>query len=397
MITQHRERIRNGVERSFALLRMTSGLSGARKSQPLRRNLMGDACARESFVSNFPAMTWRKRTLLLCAFLSAFAFSAWSQDATDSDAVRPSGVSGPVRKAKAVTARDTDDADAESQSARKTKSSKSSHASSHRKRAKAKEDSEDTIPAPTQFTPEGIPKTSAASVIVVDANSGKILYEKNPDQIRPAASTQKLLTALIVAESGFLDRPVTVQSVDPMCDPVKLNIKPGDTYQRIDLLRALLVKSPNDVARCLARDNAGSVEAFAEIMNRRAQQLGAVHSHFVNPNGLPVPGQYSSARDLSLIARAAYANPTIRSIVCLPQLVFRYANGRTRELQNTNRLLKQIPYCNGMKTGYTDAAGKCLIASGTRPGKDVIVVVLGDSSSRVWRDASALLNWGLLM
>jgi D-alanyl-D-alanine carboxypeptidase (penicillin-binding protein 5/6) len=358
---------------------------------------MGDACARESFVSNFPAMTWRKRTLLLCAFLSAFAFSAWSQDATDSDAVRPSGVSGPVRKAKAVTARDTDDADAESTSARKTKSSKSSHAPSHRKRAKAKEDSEDTIPAPTEFTPEGIPKTTAASVIVVDANNGRILYEKNPDQIRPAASTQKLLTALIVAESGFLDRPVTVQSVDPMCDPVKLNIKPGDTYQRIDLLRALLVKSPNDVARCLARDNAGSVEAFAEIMNRRAQQLGAVHSHFVNPNGLPVPGQYSSARDLSLIARAAYANATIRSIVCLPQLVFRYANGRTRELENTNKLLRRLPYCNGMKTGYTDAAGKCLIASGTRPGKDVIVVVLGDSSSRVWRDASALLNWGLVM
>src|SRR4029077_2824171 len=245
-------------------------------------------------------------------------------------------------------------------------------ASSHRKRAKAKQDTQDTIPAPTEYTPEGIPKTSAASVIVVDANSGRILYEKNPDQIRPAASTQKLLTALIVAESGFLDRTVTVQPVDTMVDPVKLNIKAGDTYQRIDLLRALLVKSPNDVARCLARDNAGSVEAFAESMNRRAQQLGAVHSHFVNPNGLPVPGQYSSARDLSLIARAAYANPTIRSIVCLPQLVFRYANGRTRELENTNKLLRRLPYCNGMKTGYTDAAGKCLIASGTRPGKDVI-------------------------
>jgi len=313
--------------------------------------------------------------------------------------VRPSGVSGPIRKAKAVTARDTDteDADAESKSARKTNSSKSSHASSHRKRAKAKQDTQDTIPAPTEFTPEGIPKTTAASVIVVDANSGKILYEKNADQTRPAASTQKLLTALIVAESGFLDRPVTVQPTDTMADPVKLNIKAGDTYQRIDLLRALLVKSPNDVARCLARDNAGSVQAFAEVMNRRAQELGAVHSHFVNPNGLPVPGQYSSARDLSLIARAAYANPTIRSIVCLPQLVFRYANGRTRELENTNKLLRRLPYCNGMKTGYTDAAGKCLIASGTRPGKDVIVVVLGDSSSRVWRDASALLSWGLVM
>jgi D-alanyl-D-alanine carboxypeptidase (penicillin-binding protein 5/6) len=311
--------------------------------------------------------------------------------------VRPGGVSGPVRKAKAVTARDTDTDDADAESTPKAKSSKSSHASSHRKHAKAKQDNEDTIPAPTAFTPEGIPKTTAASVIVVDANSGKILYEKNPDQTRPAASTQKLLTALIVAESGFLDRPVTVQPTDTMADPVKLNIKAGDTYQRIDLLRALLVKSPNDVARCLARDNAGSIEAFAEVMNRRAQQLGAVHSHFVNPNGLPMPGQYSSARDLSLIARAAYANQTIRSIVCLPQLVFRYASGRTRELENTNRLLRRVPYCNGMKTGYTDAAGKCLIASGTLPGKDVIVVVLGDSSSHVWRDASAMLSWGLSM
>jgi D-alanyl-D-alanine carboxypeptidase (penicillin-binding protein 5/6) len=234
-------------------------------------------------------------------------------------------------------------------------------------------------------------------VIVVDANTGKTLYEKNADQIRPPASTQKLLTALIVAESGFLDRPVTVQPIDTMAEPVKLNIKAGDTYQRIDLLRALLVKSPNDVARCLARDNAGSVEAFAEVMNRRARELGAVHSHFVNPNGLPVPDQYSTARDLVLIARSAYANPTIRSIVCLPQLVFRYASGRTRELENTNKLLRRLPYCNGMKTGYTDAAGKCLIASGTRPGRDVIVVVLGDSSSHVWRDASALLSWGLWM
>jgi serine-type D-Ala-D-Ala carboxypeptidase (penicillin-binding protein 5/6) len=338
-------------------------------------------------------MIWRNR-IWLCALLLSSLLGAWAQDVADSDLVRPSGVPGPVRKAKAVTTKEEPDADTES-AAPKGKKSKSSHAPSRRARTKSKETA-DSIPS-IEYTPDGIPKTSAASVIVVDANSGKILYEKNADQIRAPASTQKLLTALIVAESGFLDRPVTVQSVDTMCDPVKLGIKPGETYQRMDLLRALLVKSPNDVARCLARDNAGSVEAFAEIMNRRALQLGAVHSHFVNPNGLPVPGQYSSARDLAIIARTAYANPTIRSIVCLPQLVFRYANGRTRELENTNKLLRRLPYCNGMKTGYTDAAGKCLIASGTRPGKDVIVVVLGDSSSRVWRDASALLSWGLLM
>jgi D-alanyl-D-alanine carboxypeptidase (penicillin-binding protein 5/6) len=240
-----------------------------------------------------------------------------------------------------------------------------------------------------------VPNTRANSVMVVDARTGTVLHEKNADQPRPAASTQKLLTALIIAETGYLDRPVKVEQIDTFAEPVRLNIRPGELYQRIDLLRALLVKSPNDVARCLARDNAGSLDAFADKMNAKAQMLGATHSHFINPNGLPMPGQYSTARDLAIIARAAYANPTIRSIVCLPQLVFRYANGRTRELENTNKVLKRLPFCNGMKTGYTEAAGHCLIASGSRPGRDIIVVVLGDTKSGVWTDAASLLSWGL--
>jgi D-alanyl-D-alanine carboxypeptidase (penicillin-binding protein 5/6) len=267
------------------------------------------------------------------------------------------------------------------------------------KQTKASDDDDDppakfNIP---QTAPGSVPSTHAAAVIVIDARTGQVLYEKNADAPRPAASTQKLLTSLIVAERGFLDGPVTVMPVDTYAEPTKLNIKAGDTYQRIDLLRALLVKSPNDVARCLARDNAGSIESFADAMNRRARELGATHSNFVNPNGLPIPGQYSTARDLSMIARAAYANGTIRSIVCLPKLVFRYANGRTRELSNTNKLLTRFPYCNGMKTGYTDAAGKCLISSGTRPGRDVIAVVLGDGKGRVWQDSAALLSWALWM
>jgi D-alanyl-D-alanine carboxypeptidase (penicillin-binding protein 5/6) len=241
------------------------------------------------------------------------------------------------------------------------------------------------------------PKTRAAAVMVIDARTGEIFYEKNADASRPAASTQKLLTALIVAERGFLDRPVTVQPVDTYAEPVKLNIKAGETYTRIELLRALLVKSSNDVAVCLARDTAGSVEAFSDLMNQKARELGATRSNFLNPNGLPEPGQYSSARDLAIIAKAAYANPTIRSIVCLPQIVFRYSNGRTRALENTNKLLKRLAYCNGMKTGYTEAAGRCLIASGSRPGRDIIVVVLGDSKAGIWQDASALLSWGLWM
>jgi D-alanyl-D-alanine carboxypeptidase (penicillin-binding protein 5/6) len=315
-------------------------------------------------------MRLRRWFVVFCAL--AIPLCSYAQE---DEAVRPTGVPEPLPKAS-IPAR-------------------SSHSRSHaRAKAKPSSDDNDDISVPTKIT-GGVPATRAKSVIMVDAKTGQVLYEKNADEFRAAASTQKLLTALIVAETGFLDRPVTVQPVDTMAEPVKLNIKSGDTYQRIDLLRALLVKSPNDVARCLARDNAGSIEAFAEVMNQHARQLGATHSHFVNPNGLPVPGQYSTARDLSLIARAAYANPTIRSIVCLPQTVFRYANGRTRELENTNKLLRRLPYCNGMKTGYTEAAGKCLIASGSRPGKDIIVVVLGDSSSGVWRDAGALLAWGL--
>jgi len=264
------------------------------------------------------------------------------------------------------------------------------------KRAAAKAD-DVSIPE-SAFNPTrsgAVPNTRAYSVMVVDARTGAVLHEKNADQPRPAASTQKLLTALIIAETGYLDRPVRVEQVDTFAEPVRLNIRPGEFYQRIDLLRALLVKSPNDVARCLARDNAGSLDAFADKMNAKAQMLGATHSHFINPNGLPMPGQYSTARDLAIIARAAYANPTIRSIVCLPQLVFRYANGRTRELENTNKVLKRLPFCNGMKTGYTEAAGHCLIASGSRPGRDVIVVVLGDTKSGVWTDAASLLSWGL--
>jgi len=264
------------------------------------------------------------------------------------------------------------------------------------KRAAAKAD-DVSIPE-SAFNPTrsgAVPNTRAYSVMVVDARTGAVLHEKNADQPRPAASTQKLLTALIIAETGYLDQPVRVEQVDTFAEPVRLNIRPGEFYQRIDLLRALLVKSPNDVARCLARDNAGSLDAFADKMNAKAQMLGATHSHFINPNGLPMPGQYSTARDLAIIARAAYANPTIRSIVCLPQLVFRYANGRTRELENTNKVLKRLPFCNGMKTGYTEAAGHCLIASGSRPGRDVIVVVLGDTKSGVWTDAASLLSWGL--
>jgi serine-type D-Ala-D-Ala carboxypeptidase (penicillin-binding protein 5/6) len=246
-----------------------------------------------------------------------------------------------------------------------------------------------------QVTANGVPIVHAASVIVVDAITGEVLHAKNADERRPPASTQKLLTALIIAESGGLDQKVRVAPSDTWAEPTKLYLKPGDLYTRRQLLEILLVRSMNDVARCLARDNASSVELFCLKMNRRAAELGAWNSRFANPNGLPAPGQYSTARDLARIAQAAYRNPVIRSMVSKKNIVFQYADGRTREFTNTNRVLRNYSLCNGMKTGYTDAAGFCLVASGSSDTRDAIVVVLGDKKQWVWKDAYSLLSWAL--
>jgi len=270
----------------------------------------------------------------------------------------------------------------------------SAPAATHHHHSAASATSDDSDTASPRLGPDGVPITHATSVIVLDARTGQVLYQKNPDEHRPAASTQKLLTALIVAEAGNLAQPVTVDVSDTWAEPVKLNIQPGETYRRGDLLQVMLIHSVNDVARCLARDNAGSIEAFADKMNRKAAQLGMTESHFVNPNGLPIPGQYSTARDMSKVAFADYHNSLIRSIVCQKEVYFQYADGRVRKFDNTNRVLLSYPLCNGMKTGYTDAAGHCLISSASNGSRDVISVVLGDNGY-VWKDSYALLEWGL--
>lgn len=248
------------------------------------------------------------------------------------------------------------------------------------------------IPDPSQP-----PNVRAQSVLVFDPLAGRILYEKNADVRRAIASTQKLLTALIIIEAGNLDQPVQATVADTNCQPTKLDFRAGEIYTRRELVTALLVHSCNDVARCLARDNAGSYEAFADRMNLRVAQLGGRDSHFVNPNGLPSPGQpqYSTARDLAKIARAAYASPLLRSMVATQRLTFRYNSGRVQEFTNTNKVLMRYPLCNGMKTGYTDLAGHCLVSSATNGTRTVISVCLGDNKS-IWNDSQALLAWGLI-
>lgn len=239
------------------------------------------------------------------------------------------------------------------------------------------------------------PKIYGQIAILFDVHTGEVLYKKNDTMPTPVASTQKLLTALVVAKAGSLDTPVTIEKSDTMAAPVKLYLKEGDVYSRRALVEALLVRSPNDVAVALARDNAGSVEAFAEKMNREAKRLGAKQSNFVNPNGLPDPDQISNARDLACIARAAYRNPELRAMVNVKKLDFAFSDGRTTTLTNTNRVLQNYGFCNGMKTGYTILSGHCLVASGSAGGRELIAIVLKSNKSHVWNDAASLLEYGL--
>lgn len=236
---------------------------------------------------------------------------------------------------------------------------------------------------------------SARSAVLFDANTGRVIFKQNPDEQRPVASTQKLLTALIVAESGDLSQMVTIKEIDTDVEPTKINIRPGQQYSRLQLLTAMLVKSGNDAARALARDNAGSISAFAARMNETMRRLGGEESNFVNPNGLPADSQHSSARDMARVARAVYKNPLLRKIIATKYYDFLYTTGKTLTLKNTNRVLRSYSFCNGMKTGYTDKARHCLISSGSYNGRDVIAVVFGASKSRIWDESLGLLAYGL--
>lgn len=259
-------------------------------------------------------------------------------------------------------------------------------------------------PAPATWDVEGDsqfiasrngPSIRAASYLLIDAHTGKHLASRNAETPRAVASTQKLMTALVVLDAGNLDKPVTVQASDVKVEPTCLGLRPGEVYTRRHLLYAFLIKSCNDVANVLARDNAGSVSAFAVKMNAKARSLGCTNSNFKNPHGLTVPGQYSTARDMGRIAMAAYRNGIIRDAVRRKYYTFRKNSGSTVTLKSTNDLLGNMPECNGMKTGYTVASGRCLVSTASSRGRDVILVQLGTKTKYIWDDGRLLMTWGL--
>jgi D-alanyl-D-alanine carboxypeptidase (penicillin-binding protein 5/6) len=227
---------------------------------------------------------------------------------------------------------------------------------------------------------------------MIDARTGEVLFQKNADERRVPASTQKLLTALLITRRGNLDAPVTIMAEDTRVEPTKLGLRPGERYTRRELLQAIMVKSCNDACAALARDHSGTEAAFVGNMNRAAWSLGARNSYFVNSHGLPA-NQFSSARDISRIAFVAYRDPVLRRMMQQRAVYFRHNNGRVTVLKATNKLLERSGAFNGMKTGYTYAAGRCLVSSGRLNGREVILVQLGSNTRNIFDDAQRLMAW----
>ncbi len=242
----------------------------------------------------------------------------------------------------------------------------------------------------------GGPRVTADAAILIDAATGRTLWSRHADQARAPASTTKMMTALIALERGNLQQEVVVSAAAAATPGSSAGLRAGDRYTLAALLRGLLLRSGNDAAVAIAQAVAGSVPAFATLMNARAQALGLRNTHFVNPHGLTEALHYSSARDLALIARAGLRLPAFAALVnsAEAQLVGtnRLRQEIRRELHNTNRLLLTYDWVDGVKTGTTNAAGNCLVASGTRGGLRLIAVVL--HSDDRWGDALRLLQWG---
>ncbi len=249
-------------------------------------------------------------------------------------------------------------------------------------------------PKPAANLPPDAPAIHARSAIVIDAMTGKTLYEKDADRPLPVASTQKLLTALQVIDEGGLEKPVTISLLDALQPPTHIGLAPGSTHRRIDLLAGMLVSSANDAASALATNGDGSHDGFVRSMNAKARELGATHSLFLNPHGLDAPGQYSTARDSAIIAYHAYRDPLIRYFTSRQAIVFPNGDTGNMYLENTNELLwNWPPYFNGLKGGFTYAGGKCLVASAKHNGSEIIIVLLGSTQERIFHDAKNLHQW----
>ena len=234
---------------------------------------------------------------------------------------------------------------------------------------------------------------SAASAIVIEAETGTVLFAKAPEDRRAMASTTKIMTAILTIEAGDLDRRFTVDPYAIMVEGTSMGLREGDIVSRRDLLYGILLPSGNDAANAAAVSVAGSTSAFAEKMNAKAVELGLTNTHFVTPSGLDADGHYTTARDLANLTAYAMKNHLFREIVSCRSKQLEYGNPPyKRTLYNSNKMLTRYEGAIGVKTGFTDNARRCLVSAAERDGVTLIAVTLNAGDD--WNDHARMLDYG---
>ena len=243
----------------------------------------------------------------------------------------------------------------------------------------------------------GEPKVLADSAILVEASTGRIIWEKNPDTEREPASMTKMLTCILALEKLNPPEEIMMSQEAVMTEDNTLNWTTGDSVSAKDMITAVMLVSENGGALALAQNIGGSVSRFADMMNDKAKEIGCTHSNFENPNGLPSPRHYSTAKDMARIAVYCMKNQAFREIVDTKRtsIHWTYPKDKWSELNNTNELLGKYKGANGIKTGWTRSAGGCLTASAKRGDVELIAVIMHspDHDTR-FEDATNLFNYG---
>ena len=232
---------------------------------------------------------------------------------------------------------------------------------------------------------------SAKSAILIEAESRAVLFQKNAFTPLPMASTTKIMTALVAAESGDLDRTVKIDDRAVGVEGSSIYLAKGESMSMKDLLYALMLASANDAAAAIAYEISGSIEGFAALMNQKATALGLTSTHFTNPHGLHHEKHYTTAYDLAILTASALENEDIAEI-CASKSAAIPMDGGTRYISNHNKLLKSYKGCIGVKTGFTKASGRCLVSAAERDGLTLIAVTLNAPDD--WNDHASLLDFG---
>ncbi|MEC4891166.1 MAG: D-alanyl-D-alanine carboxypeptidase family protein [Nitrospira sp.] len=234
----------------------------------------------------------------------------------------------------------------------------------------------------------------AHSILLKEMRSGRVLYEHDSLRRLSPASLTKIMSALVILEKGKLDDLATISPNAARAPKTHLRVRAGEVFRLEDLLKAMLIVSANDACLAAVEHVGGDEEQFVALMNAKAAALGLANTHFSNGCGFDGPEHYSTAEDLAKLSEIALQNPIFRGLVREEREIITPVSGhQTYVLHNTNRLLGRIPGVEGVKTGFTSKAGRCLIAKVSQNGSDLLLVIL--NSNRRWNTAKSLIDYGL--